>query len=120
MKSVVLNLESLARLDGGKVAAVVQHALRTATEDCVSRPGDKTARTVELVIAIKPVAVERNLEEVEVEVSCKVKVPTTRTRGYRMGCEGTSELVYSDHSLDDRRQMPLPLDTGDGEVAGEP
>ena len=49
-----MTLEKLKELDFGRVSLAFQQHLARVVDDCMDRPGDGTAREVELRFLIKP------------------------------------------------------------------
>jgi hypothetical protein len=81
MAFVSLSINSLAELDGGKVSAAFLHDLRRIIQDCIDRPGDKTARTITLEFSAKPqVGQELVCEGVEGKFRIKSKIPERKTK----------------------------------------
>lgn len=101
----LLNLQSLAELDLGKGAEAFQVLLKRAVEDCMDRPGDKTARKVALEIHIVPVMEQGgDCTEVSAEIHCTARVPTYRTKPYSMGVRKGGMLVFNPDSPDNINQ----------------
>ncbi len=81
-----LSLETLKDLDLGVVSKTFQHHLTRAVQDCFSRPGDKSARVVEMKFKIVPDIDPTTAECETVLVDCEfqTKVPSMRSKTYRM------------------------------------
>ena len=108
-----LNLRTLAELDLGKGAEAFQRLLKRAVEDCMDRPGDKTARKVALEIHIVPIMEQGgDCTEVAAEIHCTAKVPTYRTKPYSMGVRKGGHLVFNPDSPDNINQSTF-IDEGD-------
>jgi restriction endonuclease len=75
-----LDFVSMPQLADGKVNKLLQRHLQRAAEDCMDRPGDKSARKVVIEYVFVPqVGQDGDCEKVICEVECKTKVPVYRS-----------------------------------------
>lgn len=83
---VELDFTNLARLDEGRIDKLLRYHLQRIAMDCVARPGDNTARKVTLEFVAKPVIDPDTGEcmESRLEIECKSKMPTHRSKPYSM------------------------------------
>lgn len=103
-----LRLSNIADLDSGRVEAAFNQALKTAVQDCMDRPGDTSARKVNLVLTIKPEkAAEGICEDIDVEFQIQAKLPTKRSKTYRMQPHATGGAIFNPASDDQPRQHTL-------------
>lgn len=118
-------LDSLSRIDDGRLAAAFRHALKRCEDDCRDRPAVKDPRRITLHVTLEPV-VEDGDDLSSVDVSFKIvdSVPKRQTRKYNMRAV-PGGLLFNEASPDEVRQMtldmaprPEPVDDEDG--AGEP
>jgi hypothetical protein len=96
MAFVSLSINSLAELDGGKVSAAFLHDLRRIIQDCIDRPGDKTARTITLEFSAKPqVGQELVCEGVEGKFRIKSRIPERKTKAYHFQTDRSGGLFFN-------------------------
>lgn len=95
-----LTLESLKDLDYGKAFVAFQAHLTRAAQDCLDRPGDQKARSVQFQIALVPVLDPGTLDcsTVKAQIQVTSKVPVHRTKVYEMGLRKNGGLVFSEDS----------------------
>ena len=80
-----LSFDSLAELDDGRINRLVKHHLARIASDVIDRPADKTARKVTIDFIVKPIIQpDGECDEAAVEIECKSKIPTYRTKKYTM------------------------------------
>lgn len=85
VQEVPLNFETLTELDSGKINMLVTRHLALIANDCMNRPGDKNKRKVTLEFYAEPILEEDGqCERCKIEVECKSKVPTFRSRRFEM------------------------------------
>lgn len=85
VEEVQLNFANLTELDSGKINLLVQKHLALVAQDCMNRPGDKTKRKVVLEFYAEPILEEDGqCERCKLEIECKSKVPTFRSRRFEM------------------------------------
>jgi hypothetical protein len=110
-----LSLESLAKMDGGKVGAAFELALKRALLDCEDRPGVTKARVITLQVGVIPLAAADDDICDTVRFQCVVtdSVPKRQTRPYSAQLRAGGMAAFNDESLDDVNQMSLGLDDGE-------
>jgi len=110
-----LTLESLAKLDGGRVGTAFQLSLKRAIQDCEDRPGVKKPREIVIKLGILPVAAADDAicDEVAWQAHITDTVPKRQTRVYSARVRAGGKAAFNDESLDDVNQMSLGLDGDD-------
>jgi hypothetical protein len=107
MARKILTLAELPRLDGGKVEAAFNLALRKLAEDCDDRPGLDAARKLNFEIELKPTSDDHGvLEGVDLQWSIKPSVPKLQSRKQRLACRVTEkggQLTFDDQTRDARQ-----------------
>lgn len=99
MGIVQLSLASLNDLDDGRVAVAFMQELRRAVQDCMDRPGDKNARSINLELKLTPVVGdEGQCDGAMGEFQIKSKVPTRKSKTYSFGTNTKGHLMYSANS----------------------
>lgn len=95
-----LRLENIADLDDGRVSLAFVHELKRAVQDCLDRPGDKTARKVNLEFTLKPLIDEATgqCETVNGDFKIKSKVPERKSKTYNFAARKAGQLVFSEES----------------------
>lgn len=103
------SLETIGSIDNGKMALLVNKAIAQVVDDMQQRPGDKSKRSVTLVIDFTPASdQEGTLESVAVEFGCTIKVPPRRSRPYAMEPHaGSRSLHFNDAAPENPRQKTL-------------
>jgi hypothetical protein len=104
---VVKNLQDL---ENGKVALAINKALQRCVEDVKDRPNEKKARKVLAQFELTP-KLEKDsgvLEEVEVVIHVRERVPDRRSRIYPMVPASDGMLLFEPTSPDNPRQGGLP------------
>ena len=103
-----LKIDSLTKIDGGKVGEALKTHLQRAAQDCMDRPADGKARTVTLQIDLVPVLEDDgSCSEVKGQFKVASKVPVHRTRVYSFGARRGGMLVYNDDAPDNFAQGTL-------------
>lgn len=99
MSKIVLSLESLDKLDDGRVAIAWRMAVASAIRDCVDRPGDKAVRSVTLRLDVKPTQGDFGQCDGAVgEFQIITKVPVRRSKPYSFGLSNKEGLAFSSES----------------------
>ena len=99
------SLKSLSTIDGERIAIAFEQALRRVVQDCEDRPGDSTARTVTLTLAVKPrLDVEGICDDCNIQVAVTDSVPKRKSKVYNMSVRKGGHLLYNDDSLDNAKQ----------------
>lgn len=101
-------LGTLATMDDGRINAAFNAALKRVEMDCHDRPGVKTARKIEIVMLVEPVADEGELDSVNVSFVIKDNVPKRQSKAYNMRAE-RGGLIYNEVSPEDVRQLTLDM-----------
>lgn len=84
-QQIPLGFHSLAEIDDGRIERTLKMHLQRLAHDCMDRPGEKTSRKVQLTFEVKPVVnQEGDCDTCRVEIDCKSKVPTYRSKPYEM------------------------------------
>jgi len=84
-ETVVLNFSSLNDLHDGRIARLLTQHLKRIAEDCMDRPGDKTKRKVQLEFIAEPIPDDDGgCDHVNLEIECRSKVPTYRSKKFEM------------------------------------
>ena len=79
-----LTLESLAKMDGGRLGAAFQLALQRSMEDAEERPQVRKARDITIKVAIVPVAGpdDETCDQIAMQAIVSDTVPKRQTRVY--------------------------------------
>lgn len=112
---VKFNLESLAQIDGRRVAIAFDNALKRIAADCEDRPADKKARKVILQVEIVPVCdIESGIcDSVETIVQIKDSVPTRKTAPYDFVLKKGGFMAFNEDSLSNAKQATFDMDEDD-------
>lgn len=102
----VLSTKTLPKFKGGVVAIAFDDEIKRAVQDCHDRGNVKTARKVQLTIALTPIPDERGVAEIGIQAHVGSKLPTRKTNVVTAGSMGNGDVVFSDAS-DDHRQGTL-------------
>lgn len=101
-------LSALSDLDGGRVNIAFNQALSRVIGDCEDRPGEKTARTVTMQLAVVPVLDESGVcDDAKVQIVITDSVPKRKTRVYDMALKKNQKgasLLFRPDSLDEVEQ----------------
>ncbi len=110
-----LTLESLAKLDGGRIGQAFQLSLKRASQDCEDRPQVKKMREITIKVGVLPVAAadDDHCDEVAWQAVVSDAVPKRQTRVYSARVRAGGKAAFNDESLDDVNQMSLGLDGDD-------
>jgi len=101
------SLESIARLDNGRLRAGIDQALRRAQTDCADRPGLKKPRRITLVIDMTPLPNEAgDLDTVDVGFQVTEKTPNRQSKVYNMKAT-PGGLLFNEMSPTDIKQSTL-------------
>jgi len=103
-----LNLKSLADLDGGRIAAAFEQAVKRCALDCEDRPNEENARKVTLQVEILPTMDEAGYcDGVNMAFQVKDNLPTRKSRIYSLGMKASGALFFSDEDPLNHRQLGL-------------
>lgn len=102
------SIDSLKKMDGGRVAIAFEQALKRCQLDCSDRPGLKSARKISLIAVMTPVLDEEgNLDSVDLEFEIKDNIPARKSRPYNMQTAPRGGLLWNEFSPEDVRQLTL-------------
>lgn len=109
--------EALSRIDGGRIAAAFELALKRAEVDCKDRPAVKKARRVELIATIEPIlGPDGELDSCDVSFTIKDSIPKRESKVFNMTA-ARSGLMFNEMSAEDARQKTLDeVDAGPRKV----
>ena len=105
-----LTLETIRRLDGGKVAIAFDHEIAQLVRDVTDRPGDKTARKAKLEVTAVPRLneVDGSLDTIGLTFRVSSTTPVRRSLEYPMLGTNAGKLLFQEASPRDPRQTELP------------
>ncbi len=105
------NLKSLGTMDGERIAIAFEQELKRVVMDCDDRPGDKTARSVTLTLAVKPkMDVDGICDDCDVQVSVTGAVPKRKSKVFNMTLKKGGHLMFNNDSLENAEQGTLDLE----------
>ena len=108
MSVMPVSLSNLKSLDDGKAAAAFDAHLQRIARDCLDRPGDGTARSVTLQVAVKPIMEsDGSCDRVDAQISVKSSVPQHKTKVYNFGLHRNGQLAFSEMSPDNYDQSTI-------------
>ncbi len=92
-----VDLGLLQRFDGGRIAAMLDEAMKKATLDCQDRPYLDKKRTITMRIEVEPVRPDHTGELVEMGMTVKVHadIPRFESRNYSIGIKKDGTPFYS-------------------------
>jgi len=106
--NIEVTLRTLKDLDFGKLDEAFKRQMRACVTDCLDRPGDTSARSVELKFVLAPDADQGGTcEKVNLQVHIRSKVPAHRTRLFVCEPRTTGALVVNAESPEDPAQRTL-------------
>lgn len=80
-----LDLEQLAKIDGGMHAKIFSAELAELAKDCFNRPGDKSKRTLTMEVSMSPrMSADGSLDCIVTTIDWKPKKPTVKSNPYLM------------------------------------
>lgn len=103
-----LTLESISRIDGGRIRAAVEQAIARCYNDVLDRPSLKTMRKVALTVKITPIPDDSSLgaDSCNVEFDINESIPRRTSKKYNMQATNAG-LLYQELSPEDVRQATL-------------
>lgn len=107
---VPLSFANLEDLDNGKQAMAFRKHMQRLSQDCMDRPGDSSARTLNIKVTLTPIIGEDGMcESVKLELEHKSTVPPQISRPFEMQVTKAGVLFNKDfpEALD---QIPLGFD----------
>ncbi len=115
VETVQLDFRSLADLHDERIAKLLRLHLQKIAQDCMDRPGDPAKRKVTLEFIAEPVLDEHGqCETVKLEIECKSKVPTFRSKKFEMRVTKAGFLFNKDFPDDIDQPALFPGDEKDG------
>jgi len=107
VQQVPLSFSSLSELDDGRIDRLMMMHIRRIAADCMDRPGDKNKRKVTLDFHVEPVIDDDGqCEYTKVQIECRSKVPTYRSKPYEMRVSKAG-LLFNQDFPDSLDQPPL-------------
>lgn len=121
MPMMKLELTNLNELDD-RITVAFGVAIQQAVNDCMDRPGDKNARTINLEMKITPVIGEEGqCDGAEGEFQIKTKVPARKSKTYSFSTNRKGHLIFSSNSPDNVDQTTFDdVDPKTGKVDRKP
>lgn len=112
MPQHALTITSLAKLDGGKVEAALDHEIRQIIRDVIDRPGDKAKRKAILQIEAVPILDKDTGQLDTVGITCQMKssTPVRKSIEYPMLPTNSGKLLFQELSPTNPRQNELPYE----------
>lgn len=102
-----LTLESLAKLDGGRVRAALDQAIARCESDCKDRPALPAKRKIALVLTIAPVLdPDGELDSCDVAFHITESVPKRTSKNYNMKAT-RGGLMFNELSPKDVHQRTI-------------
>lgn len=105
-----LTLETLGKLDAGRILAVVDHELKQIVRDIIDRPGDKAKRLVSIKIECVPILDKDTaaLDTVGTTFRVSSTTPVRKSVEYPMLATNQGSLLFQELSPTNPRQAELP------------
>lgn len=111
MAVLELNVDSLKKIDGGRIDAALQQEIKHVILDMQDRPGDDRDRSVTLKLVFKPIVSDSgDLDSVNVKMDIGSKMPSRKSRVFDMQARRSAKgpmLVFNEDSLDDMDQSTI-------------
>lgn len=102
------SVAELGEFNDGKVAIAGDRLIRAAVKDCMDRPGETSARTVDMSITFTPVIGQEGMaESVSIGVKLGGKIPKYHTAPVNASPSTNGQLHFNDMSPDDASQMTI-------------
>lgn len=103
-----LNLDGVAHIGGGTVDVAFSKHMKRAIVDCDDRPGDKNARTITLVVSVRPVMQQDGaVMDVNVECSVSSSIPKHVSKTVECRVKADGRALFNDMNESDVEQMTL-------------
>ena len=103
-----LDMDTIGKLDEGRVAVAVNNALAQIAHDLNRRPGVDKARKLTLTLTMKPqIDSDGLLGSVDIGKTIKATLPDTQGHITNAKVNASGELVWNDASPDDIKQSTL-------------
>lgn len=102
--------ENIMALDDGRLAIAIDHDLKQLITDIEDRPGDKSVRKLEIVLAVEPYAdvdgAEITLAGAKIDWATRVKVPKRQSR--QIDAQATGQgLLFNSAAPENARQTTI-------------
>ena len=107
MAVLEVTLDTIAKMDDGKLAAAFALLAREAIQDCADRPALTKKRKVTMTVEFEPELEGRNLSTVKFAVDFQGARPALQSRVYSGRLDRKGRLTFNDLSPDDPDQMTL-------------
>jgi hypothetical protein len=114
-----LSFESLATVDGGSLNEQFENALKRASLDCQSRPGESKGRVITLKVTATPIVDQNGFcEEAKWCVDVTDKIPCYKSPEFMASLRRDGSFVFTEDSV---RANPSQgrLDYGDMDMDDE-
>lgn len=125
MPNYPLTLETICKLDDGRVSVAVKQAIARCLQDCMDRPGVTEPRTVLLQMEVQPIPEDSGeAEAARFKFQVKDKLPTRKSKVYVGSLRKGGHLTFNVDADDSDRQRSLldgtaavdgPTDEDEGE-----
>jgi len=103
-----LSLATLDQFDYGKGALIFQKELEKVVRDLIDRPGDTTARTVDLQVILTPIVLQDgDVIDAKVQFKCRGKTPPYKTAARPAAIDRGRQLVFQPMAPDNPEQRTL-------------
>jgi hypothetical protein len=109
MPQIEVRAETLAKIRGGLIAAMLNRYLERMEQDCKASPDIKEKRVVNLKIELSPVMQDMQLSYVDYQFSIGEKAPS-RAAGLRASIRyqnGKQRILFEEDSQDNPDQASL-------------
>jgi hypothetical protein len=102
------DMSKLGEIDEGRPLMMIQKAIKSATQDCVNRPGLSKTRKINITLELTPICSEDGVcEEVDVEVVSSASIPKSRSKPVNMRPHVRGSLLFNNQSQDDVHQHTI-------------
>ena len=115
-----VNYETVGEMHGGKLELAFNEAIAACVKDCFNLPGVPGARSVTLVLSVKPIPLKDggDLERCKFSASVSKKLAKRETEEFTGDIQFDKNqplLAYNDMSGDEPRQRTIDELTGEDE-----
>lgn len=107
-----LTMQSLASMDGGRIAEAFAQSLKRVLLDCEDRPHEPKPRIITVQCEFTPDGADTDstCDEVRMKALVADSVPKRQTRPYSMRLRAGGKAAFNDESLDNVDQMTFGLE----------
>jgi hypothetical protein len=103
-----ISFESLATVDGGSINSQFENALKRASLDCQSRPGESRGRVVTLKFTGVPIVDQNGFcENAKWSIDVSDKIPCYKSPEFSAALRRDGSFVFNEDSLSDVNQGTL-------------